>query len=185
MPRWLAVILVSLLVCIVGIVFGGRMLLGRVQDELSEPVERSIAESVEAAVLQAIRGQDASSGAVRISQFDLDINTVIGPAGESGFEVTAGSGQDQVTIYGATTTIDDLGIAVDMADIAFQAMPVVEDGRVEFEQIDFEKGVSGWILPAGAFESGFETGINDALKQSRLTPVSLSLDDGEMTIVLS
>ena len=87
--------------------------------------------------------------------------------------MTAGSGQDQVTIYGATTTIDDLGIAVDMADIAFQAMPVVEDGRVEFE-IDFEKGVSGWILPAGAFESGFETGINDAL-YSRLTPVSLSL----------
>ena len=84
MPRWLAVILVSLLVCIVGIVFGGRMLLGRVQDELSEPVERSIAESVEAAVLQAIRGQDASSGAVRISQFDLDINTVIGPAGGVG-----------------------------------------------------------------------------------------------------
>jgi hypothetical protein len=182
MPRWLTGFLIALLVCVVAGVVGGRMLVRRVQSELSEPVEIAIAESVESSVLQAIQTQGPEPAELRISQLDLDINTATGPAGESGFEVTTFGDQDLVVIYGATTTIDDSGISILLADMEFHAVPVVEEDHFELTGLSTEKGISGWIISPDAFEAGLESGINDALAASGLTPESITLDHGQMTI---
>jgi hypothetical protein len=182
MPRWLAVLIGVMLFCVVTTVGGGYVLVRWAEGEMSEPVERSISDSVETAVLGSIRSQDPGTNTVRVSQFDLDINTEIGPPGESGFEVIAMTGEDLVTIYGASTIIDRSGIEVVLADVEYHALPVVENGRVELELIGFEKGLVGWIFPSETFDNGFEMGINSALAKAGLKPVEIELATGHMTI---
>lgn len=178
MPRWLTGILIALLFCVVAGVVGGRMLVRRVQSELSEPIGIAIAESVEASVSQAIRSQVSSSGELVLSAADLDVNNFESFGGDAGFEV---SGNDAV-IYGAMTSIRKDGLAVTLIDMEFIAVPTVENGRIELEETVFEKGLLGFMLSGDAFEHGLESGINDALAGSGLTPVGVQLNAGLMTI---
>jgi hypothetical protein len=178
MPRWLTIILIALLFCVVAGVVGGRMLLRRVQSELSEPIEIAIADSVEQSVSQAIQTQLLANGELALSAADLDVNTHESFAGEAGFEVT---GNDAV-IYGAITSIRDNALSVTLVDMEFSAVPAVENGRIELEESTFDKGVLGFVLSGDAFEQGLEAGINDALAGSGLTPVEVRLNAGGMTI---
>lgn len=182
MPRWLAIIVGLLVVCVIVGVIGGRYVVDRVQNEVSEPVIASIAQSVEASVTQSIKAENPISGEIHLSQSRFDINTIIGPAGESGFEVTTSGTESEVIIYGARTQINQGGIAVALADIEYHALPVVRDGRIEFEDSSTDRGVTGWLLDPETIEEGFETGLNDALWANDLVPVTVELSYGQLTI---
>ena len=185
MGRWVLIIISVLAGCVVVAVLGGKMLLGRVKDELSEPIIASIATSVEASVSQAIRTQTSMPEELRLTQLDLDINTVVAPAGESGFEVTTNGDESTVLLYGATTAIEESGITVTLVDLEYHAIPHVQNDRVEFESSGSDGGITGWMLDVEGFEEGFETGINNALAAHDLTPVGIELSYGQMAIAVS
>ncbi len=187
MSRWVWILLGTLLICVVLGVGGGLAGLRYLRNEMSEPIESSIAESVEAAVVESISRQQSISPAdsIVISDSDLNINTEVGYFGESGFEVYVGQGEDNVMIYGALTEIDSTGVHVLLADAEYWASPVVRDGKIEFDDRKYVKGATGWMIPAATFESGFESGINDAFHQHQLVPVTVTLESGQMVIETS
>lgn len=182
MPRWLVVLLSVLLFCAVAIAAGGWFAFRWTKGEFSSAIENTIAETTEASVLATIQAQDRSPVDLQISQRELDINTVEGPEGTSGFDISVSGESDRAVIYGATTTIDGSGITVRLADTTYVAVPVASAGRIELTDRRFDKGVSGWIISAEAIETGLERGINDAFAGARLKPVSVSLGLGLMKI---
>jgi len=182
MRRWLLVIGGILLFCVVAGAVGAKYAVNRVQNELSAPLVHLIALSVEDSTTRAIESQTESSEELRLSPDDFDINTVVGPAGESGFEMTTGGDESTVLVYGATSRIDESGVTVALADMEYHGIPSVRDGRVEFEDSTITRGITGWILDPEAIEQGFETGLNDALAASDLVPIAIVLGNDQMTI---
>ncbi len=61
-------------------------------------------------------------------------------------------------------------------------MPILVDGRIELTQIEDSGNVLGFIFPDESFEEVMEAGIEDALRDHGLTPVSVMLRSGSMAI---
>ena len=61
-------------------------------------------------------------------------------------------------------------------------MPVIENGRVALTQITAGDDLLGFFFSEETFEKSLEDGINRPLAARGLTPVSLTLRQGSMTI---
>ena len=181
MPRWLIVLISALLLVCVGLpTFGYFVVLPKLQNAVSYPIEDAIAEVIAYQVDQAATGQPLPERSVTLDEINLDINTLIDTGDAVGFEVTNGD----ALIYGAVTTITTQSIEVSLIDMVFTAKPEIEDGMFNLVDVAFEKGLTGHLISADAFELGLERGINEALAEHGISPVSATLGNGVVTIAV-
>ncbi|MGI8476556.1 MAG: hypothetical protein ACR2OO_09335 [Thermomicrobiales bacterium] len=185
MPGWLVAVLVSFfLLCVGGGSLGHFVVLPKIRTTLAEQqavVSDQLAESVKGSISDALdRSANARpDGIVGLEADDLDANNAV-DAGRSG--ITTGTGG--ASIFGSLTEIDARGITLSFGDAAgYSAVPAVVGGRIDFTQATMSGKVLGVLLTKDGFERGMENGINGALDLHRLTPVSITLHAGRLTIV--
>src|SRR5262245_14416060 len=176
MPRWLTGIIIGFLVICVACVAIVYLLKNRFDDNVSN----EIAEIVATQVVASTNMNSTTLGQLVLTEDDLDINNVMSIDGSCGFQVT----NQDTQIYGVTTEITPSGIRFECATVAYySAVPVVENGRVELTNAEGSGGMMKIIFSKKRIENGVEDGINNALAAEGLKPISLTLENGEMTII--
>ena len=115
-----------------------------------------------------------------IGERGLDVNNAVVP-GEAGFETGTGG----TLIYGFVTLIDGNGIALFAGDqLAYSGMPVVRNAIIDLVDVRAPHPIFKQFLTASGFETAMESGINRALRANGVVPVSLSLGNGVLVIVV-
>ncbi len=185
----LALLLVLLVLCVGSAALGyfvgvpwARTAISQGQMSLSN----TMADAVTASVSRRIEEHRLRNGGFVIRSVDINVNNAEVP-GEFGIE----TGTDGTWIYGFETEIDRTGIALLMPGtpdayedtMLAKAIPIVEDGRVELTEVEMASGVMRIFLSKNAFEQGMEAGINRALAEHELRPTSITMGNGQMTIL--
>ena len=172
-PGWLIALTASVFLCVCGgCLVGGIKLRGAGAGQ----IEREIAAIVSAEVA----GNSTSGGLMRIYEPDLDINNEIRP-----FEAGIMTGNDGTSIYGFQTQITPDGLVIDTPGSSFMHVETrasVRNGRVELQNEDSWRSFLSITGFGKGIVSGIENGINDALESRGLKPVSVTLNDGFLTI---
>ncbi len=174
MPKWLMLIIGGILVCVVLAIGAGWWFSENIK--VDGPLEESIAAAVSNSVSQAIALQSVQPEHLRLSASNIDINTYDCVEGEQTFTTS----EDTAEICGATTTISESGIEVELLGTVYLGMPQLDGDEIAVEEVSFDKGLFGLIASSDSFERGIERGINEALEESGLKPVGVAI---ESTIV--
>ncbi len=186
----LGLLVVLLILCVGGAALGyfvgipwARTAISKGQMSLSN----TMADAVTASVSSRIEERALRKGELVIRSADINVNNAEVP-GEFGIE----TGTDGTWIYGLETEISPRGLALvvpgepDVTNAGHQmalAVPVVEDGRVELTEVEVASGVMRFFLSKDGFEQGMEAGINRALQAHGLTPTSITMGNGQLTIL--
>ncbi|MDP9368103.1 MAG: hypothetical protein M3Q03_07485 [Chloroflexota bacterium] len=185
----LGLLVVLLILCVGGAALGYFVGIPWARTAISKgrmSVSNTMADAVTASVSRRIEERALRKGELVIRAADIDVNNTELP-GEAGIE----TGTDGTWIYGLETEISPTGIALvvpgepDATNAGHRmalAVPVVEDRRVELTEVEVAFGVMRFFLSEDAFEQGMEAGINRALQAHGLTPTSITLRNGQMTI---
>ena len=180
MRKWLFGCLVApLVLCVICLGAGYFAGLPWVQDRVSNEV----ADTVEGKVARSMSSREVSRNRIVVNANELDINNTVFSS-----DVAINVTNDGTEISGFSTDITEDRIRVvggDPDDLAYTAVPTVENGRIVLT--DVEAGPGRWhiitlLLPEDAFASGLEDGINRALAAKGLRAVDVRLGDGTMTI---
>jgi hypothetical protein len=176
MPRWVTGIIIGAGVLLIACASFAYVLRHRADSA----VAREIASVVAPQVVASISPSDIALGQLVLTEDDLDINNALSLDGSCGFTLS----NDGTQIYGVTTEITPAGITFDCASInTYSAVPVVEDGRVELTEIESANSLMKFIFSKDSLGKGFEQGVNSALETKGLTPISITLANGTMTIL--
>jgi hypothetical protein len=182
MPRWLLIVLVAPLgLCVVCGSLGYFVALPKIRSSIAESqaaVADVMADAVATSVSRAIAAQSSSDGQLVLTPTDIDVNNTAAPASrQCGFNV----GNVATRIYGVETAINPSGISI-FCIVTYAAVPVVTAGRVDLTQVTVSESAARFVFPMERFAEGVENGINRALLAAGLTPTSLTLGDGSLTI---
>jgi hypothetical protein len=187
MPRWAIVITVVPLVLCLGCVAVGYIAVHRLVDEVVPDLQDDVSDEMAVVLSEYVsRRIDASARAeggldavdeVVFRPVDLNVNNLLAP-GQAGIE----TGPEGTVIYGVETRISPTGVTLVLPGATFTAMPVVANGRIELTGIEAGENPMGFIFSAEAFEQAIEGGFDDAFRRHGLTPVSLALATGVMTV---
>ena len=143
-----------------------------VSDQMTETVARSVAANITSPVYWPHR--------IVIPEQKFNVNNATA-GGEVGFE----TGTNGTLIYGFVTEIDRQGISLFAGDtVAYSGTPVVQNGLVELTNAQASSSIFKFFLTSEGFEQAIEDGINRALAERGIEPISLTLGDGVLTIVV-
>src|SRR5215204_6450464 len=187
MPRWAIVLTVAPLVLCLGCVVVGVLVARRVFEDAVPKVQDNVSAEMTAAlsgdVSRRIEASARAAGGIGevdevvLRASDLNVNTSQIP-GEVGIETSP----DGTHVYGVETQISSEGITLLFPGVTYSAVPILVDGRIELTQIEDSGNLLGFMFPDESFEEVIEAGIDDALRDHGLTPVSLMLRSGSMAI---
>ena len=187
MPRWAIVLTVVPLLLCLGCGIFGFFLVREGAEEIVPEVRGNVSAAMAGALSDRISTRidalaRAAGGIGEVEEIvlrpvDLDVNTDHVP-GEAGIE----TGTDGTHIYGVETQIGPGGITLAFPGVTYSALPILVDGRIELTRIEDSGNMIGFLFPEESFEEVMEGGINGALRRHGLTPVSLMLRSGAMTI---
>jgi hypothetical protein len=139
-----------------------------------------MAEAVATSVADRIAASTGAAGTLVLRGADIDVNN--DSASGCGINVD----NSGTRIHGVETEISSSGITLRCAesdDLAYSAVPVVEDGRVVLTEVTTSSNWMRFLLPSDKFARGVEAGLNQALEARGLRPVSITLRSGSMAIV--
>ncbi len=187
MPRWAIVLTVAPLVLCLGCgIFGFFVVREGAREivpEVRDNVSAAMAGALSGYVSRRIESRARAAGGIGnveelvLRSSDLNVNTTQIP-GEVGIQ----TGTDGTHVYGVETRIGPGGITLFLPGATYSGLPVLVDGRIVLIQVEDSGDMIELFFPDEAFAEAFEEGINDALRDHGLTPVSLMLGSGVMTI---
>lgn len=187
MPRWAIVITVVPLGICLGCVALGLIAVHLVVDEVVPDLQDDVSDEMAVVLSDHVsRRIEASARAgegmraideVAFRPVDLNVNNLLAP-GQAGIE----TGSEGTVIYGVETRIDPTGVTLVLPGATYTAMPIVANGRIELTGIRAGENPLGFIFSPESFEQAIEGGFHDAFRGHGLTPVSIELASGVMTV---
>lgn len=170
--------LAILLLCVGAGLFGYYRILPRVQKGATAAVEKEIAFQLEHSMQDALKTHQTDPCLLELSPHDIDISSRVTSTGERRVDVV----NSNATLSNVVIEVHPNGIDVYLADMHLHAVPTVASGAFALTDIDLDEGASSIIFKGSAIESGFVQGMNDALANASLTPISVQTTDDQMTI---
>jgi hypothetical protein len=179
-PRWAWITIIGVPIFVCSCLAIGYFGVSRLIDHGRDGVSEQMAETITASVAKTSTVIMGEPSQFVIRESGLDVNNAMA-MGEVGID----TGTNGTLIYGFVTEIDTGGISLLAGDaVAYSGVPTVRNGTIDLTDAKALVPFLNQILTAGGFEQAMETGINRAIAARGMAPVSLTLSNGVLIIVV-
>lgn len=142
----------------------------RFQDQIVDQVSETLSTEIANQVDTAPGTLDAGTYSISLADLERQVNAQL-------------STDNSTSDFVITTEGDEVkvGFSTNGQELVYTGRPVVENGRIELEDMQVDNDVMGFLLPADKVGRLIENGLNDYLAARGLQAESIVLGDGEIT----
>lgn len=159
-----------LALCVLGCVLFVVVALPNIRDEIHDDIGNAVSTQV-AEIIPADSFGEVSAGRYAISASELQANIE---------QAIGGNAADiENVIVRVTSSVVELGFTAQGQEVVYSGVPVLEDGRVSFRNMDSNERVFEYLLPPDQLGDALADGINRYLAANGLLVNEITLQPGQ------